>query len=169
MSLSFAYVQAQGNNPMVALNPPVHRPSITNPFHIIPLDKKMVYLVLILGAWMVPSRLCVAILPTTHAPASGSFTKKRRQKCKLVKPKDCVEFAPTKVIVRYTNRPAHTITTDCHCHAGYARRDYCWCRSQPQGCHDRRLQSIAEERRRILRVQPAVCRCRAHTHSRETR
>ncbi len=59
---------------------------------------------------MVPSRLCVAILPTTHAPASGSFTKKRRRECELVKPKDCVELAPTKVIVRYTKRPARTIT-----------------------------------------------------------
>ena len=95
---------------MVTFDPPVHRPSITNPFRIILLDKKMVDLVWILGAWMVRSRLCVAILPATHAPASGSFTEKRRRKCELVKPKDCVEFAPTKVSVRYTKRPAHTIT-----------------------------------------------------------
>jgi hypothetical protein len=27
-----------------------------------------------------------------------------------VKPKDCVGFSPTKVIVRYTKKPAHTIT-----------------------------------------------------------
>ena len=27
-----------------------------------------------------------------------------------MKPKDCVEFAPTEVIVRYIKRPAHTIT-----------------------------------------------------------
>ncbi len=59
---------------------------------------------------MVPSRLRVAILPATHYPASGSFTENRRRKCELVKPKDCVELAPTKVIVRYTKRPAHTIT-----------------------------------------------------------
>jgi hypothetical protein len=59
---------------------------------------------------MVPSRLCVAILPTTHAPASSSFTKSVRQKCELVKPRDCVELALSKVIVRYTKRPAHTIT-----------------------------------------------------------
>jgi hypothetical protein len=110
VSLRFANVQAQENSPMVTFNPPVHRPSITDPFHIILLDKKMVYLVWILGAWMVPSRLCVAILPTTHTPASGSFTEKRRRKCKLMKPKDCVEFTPTKIIVRYTERPAHTIT-----------------------------------------------------------
>jgi hypothetical protein len=59
---------------------------------------------------MVPSRRCVVILLTTHASASGSYTEKRRRKCGLAKPKDCVELAPTKVIVRYTKRPAHTIT-----------------------------------------------------------
>jgi hypothetical protein len=59
---------------------------------------------------MVPSRLCSAILPTADAPASDSFTENRRRKCELVKPKDCVGFAPTKFIVRYTKRPAHTIT-----------------------------------------------------------
>ena len=61
---------------MVIYDPPVHRPSITDPFHIILLDKKKVDLVWILGAWMVSSRLCVAILLTTHAPASGGFTEK---------------------------------------------------------------------------------------------
>ncbi len=59
---------------------------------------------------MVPSRLRVAMLPTTHATASGSFAEKRRRKCELVKPKDCVELAPTKVIMRFTKRPAHMIT-----------------------------------------------------------
>ena len=43
-------------------------------------------------------------------PPRAVLRKKRRRKCELVKPKDCVEFAPTKVIVRYTKRPAHTIT-----------------------------------------------------------
>ena len=70
----------------------------------------MVYLVWIFGAWMVPSRLCVAILPTIHAPVSDSCTEIRRREFELVKPKDCVEFTPTKSIVRYTERPTHTIT-----------------------------------------------------------
>ncbi len=73
---------------------------------------------------MVPSRLCLAIFPTTHA-----LTEKLRRKCELVKPKDCVEFAPTKIIVRYTKKArAHDHDLErWNRHAGYARRDYCWC------------------------------------------
>jgi hypothetical protein len=64
---------------------------------------------------MVPSRLCVAILPTIHAPVSDSCTEIRRREFELVKPKDCMELAPTKAIVRYTKRPARTITIGSHC------------------------------------------------------
>ena len=158
---------------MVTFDPPVHRPSITNPFHIIMLDKNMVDMVWILGAWMVPSRLCVARSDTSHDPCPrlGQFYGKTSSEVRAGEAQG-LRGARAHESYRavYQKARAHDHDREhWHRHAGCARRDYCWCRSQPPGCHDRRRQSIAEKRRRILRVQPAVRHCRAHKHSRGAR
>jgi hypothetical protein len=96
---------------MVTFDFPVRRPGITKPFYVILLDKKMVDLVS-MDSWSMDGTKSSVRIDTSHDPCPrlGQFNGKLRRKYELVKPKDCVELAPTKVILRYTKRPAYTIT-----------------------------------------------------------